>query len=88
MSDIYITHRNLSITDTIGTSELVLLIEMSFIEGFFNIINYQNGTRIVSLVARCPLFRGVLYKGFHCNPFNRSLVILGDLINCVLCVSS
>ena len=54
---------NPSITDTIGTSKLVLLIEVSFVEGSFNIIKYQNGTRKVSLVVRCPLFRGVLYKG-------------------------
>ncbi len=53
---------NPSITDTIGTSKLVLLMEVSFVEGSFNIINYQNGTRKVSLVVRCPLFRGVLYK--------------------------
>ncbi len=40
---------------------------MSFVEGSFNIIKYQNGTRKVSLVVRCPLFKGVLYKeGFHC----------------------
>ncbi len=49
--------------DTIGTSKLVLLIEVSFVEGPFNIINYQNGTRKVSLVVRCPLFRCVFYKG-------------------------
>ncbi len=55
-----------AITDTIGTSKLVLLIEMSFVEGSFNIIKHQNGTNKVSLVVRCPLFRGVLYKGFHC----------------------
>ena len=30
-------------------------------------MKYQNGTRKVSLVVRCPLFRGVLYKGFHCT---------------------
>ncbi len=58
---------NPSITDTIGTSKLVLLIEVSFVERSFNIIKYRNGTRKVSLVVRCPLFRGVLYKGFHCN---------------------
>ena len=29
--------------------------EVSFVEGLFNIIKYQNGTRIVSLVVRCPL---------------------------------
>ncbi len=52
---------------TIGTSNLVLLIEVSFVEGSFNIIKYQNGTRKVSLVVRCPLFRGVLYKGLHCT---------------------
>ncbi len=57
---------NPSITDTIGTSKCVLLIEVSFVEGSFNIIKYQNGTSKVSLVVRCPLFRGALYKGFHC----------------------
>ncbi len=46
---------NPSLTDTIGTSEPVLLIEVSFVEGSFNIIKYQNGTRKVSLVVRCPL---------------------------------
>ncbi len=46
---------NPSITDTIGTSKLVLLIDVSFVEGSFNIIKYQNGTRKVSLVVRCPL---------------------------------
>ncbi len=51
--------------DTIGTSKLVLLMEVSFVEGSFNIIKYQNGTRKVSLVVRCPLLWGVLYKGFH-----------------------
>ena len=65
---IIIVQWNSSITDTIGTSKLVLLIEVSFVEGSFNIIKYQNGTRQVSLVVRCPLSRGVLYKGlFHCN---------------------
>ncbi len=46
----------LYITDTIalGPSKLVLLLKVSFIEGSFNIIKYQNGTRKVSLVARCP----------------------------------
>ncbi len=57
---------NPSITDTIGTSKLVFLRKVSFVEGSFNIIKYQNGTRKMSLVVRCPLFRGVLYKGFHC----------------------
>ncbi len=38
--------------DTIGTN----------VERTFNIIKYHNGTRKVSLVARCPLLRGVLYK--------------------------
>ncbi len=38
------------LTDTIGTSKLVLLMEVSFV----NIIKYQNGTRKVSLVVRCP----------------------------------
>ena len=52
--------------DTIGTSKCVLLIEVSFVEGSFNILKYQNGTSKVSLVVRCPLFRGVLYKGIHC----------------------
>ncbi len=47
-----------SIMDTIGTSKLVLLMEAS--EGS---IKNQNGTRKVSLVVRCPLFRGVLYNG-------------------------
>ncbi len=41
--------------DTIGTSKLVLLIEVSFVEGPFNILKYQIGTRKVSLVVRCPL---------------------------------
>ncbi len=41
--------------DTIGTSKLVLLIEVSFVEGSFNITEYQNGIRNVSLVVRCPL---------------------------------
>ncbi len=49
-----------SISDTIGTSKLVLLIEVSFVEGSFNIIKYQNGTRKVFLIERCPLFRGVV----------------------------
>ena len=31
---------NPSITDTIGTSKLVLLIEVSFVKGSFNIIKY------------------------------------------------
>ena len=50
--------------DTIETSKH--LMEESFVEGSFNIIKYRNGTREVSLVVRCPLFRGVLSKGFHC----------------------
>ncbi len=37
-------------------SRLVLLIEVSFVEGSSNIIKYQNGTRKVSLVGRCPLY--------------------------------
>ena len=37
------------------------------VEGSFNIIKYQNGTRKVSLVVRCPLFRGVIYKVLHCT---------------------
>ncbi len=48
----------------IETSKLVLLMEVFFIEGSFNITEYQNGTRQVPLVVRCSLFRGVLYKGF------------------------
>ncbi len=48
----------------IGTSKPVLLIEVSFVEGSVNIIRYQNRTRKVSLVVRCPLFKGILYKGF------------------------
>ncbi len=45
-----------SITDTIGTNKLiVLLMEVSFVEGSFNIIKYQIGTRKVSLVVRCLL---------------------------------
>ena len=43
--------------DTIETSKLVILMEVSFVEGSYNIIKYQNGTRKVSLVVRC------LYKG-------------------------
>ncbi len=43
------------IMDTIGTSKLVLLIEVSFVEGSFNVIKYQNETRKVSLVVRCSL---------------------------------
>ena len=31
----------------------VLLMEVSFVEGSFNIVKYQNGTRKVSLVVRC-----------------------------------
>ncbi len=46
-----------SIMNTIGTSKLVILIEVSFVEGSFNIIKYQ--MRLVW----CPLFRGVYYKG-------------------------
>ena len=46
-----------STTDTNRTSKLVLLMEVSFVEGSFicNIIKYQNGTRNMSLVVRCPL---------------------------------
>ncbi len=40
-----------------GHSKLVLLIEVRFVKGSFNTIKYQNGTRKVSLVVRCPLFR-------------------------------
>ncbi len=43
---------NLSTIDTIGIS---LLIVMSFVEGSFNIIKYQNGTRKVSFIQGCPL---------------------------------
>ncbi len=34
--------------------------------GHFNIIKFQYGTRKLSLVVMCPLYRGVHYKGFHC----------------------
>ncbi len=56
----------------------------------FNIIKYQNGTRKVSFVVRCPLFRGVLYKGFHCTymymllQFPTNFTVLLGSINCVL----
>ncbi len=43
---------------TEGTSKLVLLMEVSFVEGSFNMIKYQNGTRKVSLVVRCPIYTG------------------------------
>ncbi len=36
-----------SIMDTIGTGKLVLLIEVSIVEGSFNIIKYQTGTKSV-----------------------------------------
>ncbi len=49
------------------------LMEVSSVEGSFNIIKNQNGTRQVSLVVRCPLFRGVLYKGVHCSSQGRLL---------------
>ncbi len=55
------TQWNPSITDTIETSNLVLLLEVSFVEGSFNIIKYQNGTRKVSLVVRSPLYGVTLY---------------------------
>ncbi len=42
--------------------------EVSFVEALNIIIKYQNGTRKVSLVVRCPLFIGVLE--FHCNTIN------------------
>ncbi len=44
------------------------LMEMSFVEGSFNILKYQNGTRKVSLVVRCPLFRGfVVVCNIYCK---------------------
>ncbi len=54
--------------DTIGASKLIHLMEVSFVEGSFNIINYQNGTRKVSLhsLVLKSYIRGTHYKRFHC----------------------
>ncbi len=50
-----------SITDTPLRSANCPFNGLSFVEGSISIIKYQNWTRKMSLVARCPLFRGVLY---------------------------
>ena len=41
----------------LGPAQLVLSMEVSFVEGLFNIIKYQNLTRKVSFVARYLLFK-------------------------------
>ena len=48
---------NPSITDTIGTSKLAFLMEVSFVEESLSIKMGQ--VKCPSLVVRCPLFRGV-----------------------------
>ncbi len=81
---VYLTVQwNPSITDTIGTSKLVLLIEVSGSFSTIKMRKYQNGTRKVSLVARCPLFRVVLYKQFYC--ISIILIIINNyIINVIL----
>ena len=52
--------------DTIGAEESVLYREVSLFQGLKCMQEWYLGRQKVSLLERCPQFRGVLIEGFHC----------------------
>ena len=57
---------NPSNADTNGAEESVLYREVSFFRGLKCMQEWYLGWEKVSLLERCPQFRGVLIEGFHC----------------------
>ena len=63
---------NLFITDTKGTGISVRIIEVSvLVEVGFIWISVSQGTSELSVIERCPYYRGVRKERFHCT-FRRS----------------
>ena len=57
---------SLSNADTNGVEESVLYREVSSVQGLKRMQEWYLGRQKVSLLERCPQFRGVLIEGFHC----------------------
>ena len=57
---------NPSNADTNGAEESVLYREVSLFQGLKCMQEWYLGRQKVSLLERCPQFRGVLIEGFHC----------------------
>ena len=58
---------NPSNADTNGAEESVLYKEVSLYQGLKCMQEWYLGRQKVSLLERCPQFRGVLIGGFHCS---------------------
>ena len=58
---------NPSNADTNGAEESVLYREVSLFQGLKCVQEWYLGRQKVSLLERCPQFRGVLIEGFHCT---------------------
>ena len=57
---------NLLKTDTTGTKESVFIREVAFLQRLKCMGFVHLGHCGVSILERCPYFRGVFYEGFHC----------------------
>ena len=57
---------NPSNADTNGAEESVLYREVSLFQELKRMQEWYLGQQKVSLLERCPQFRGVLIEGFHC----------------------
>ena len=62
----YTIQWNPSNADTNGAEENVLYREVSLFQGLKCMQEWYLGQQKVSLLERCPQFRGVLIEGFHC----------------------
>ena len=58
---------NLFITDTKGTGISVRIMDVRFREVGFIWISFSQGPSELSVIERCPYYRGVRKERFHCT---------------------